>query len=288
MRKLKMMVAALVCLGAMGASASRNITEEVRLAGKASFSLVQGELVSGSSLANAFDGQTGWANPCAQFVTLPTEAEPVVFDYIIADDFDDGQAFVASRIVLYGLNNYYDAARNPTFMDIYGSSDGGENWTLLYDDDWGCTFHGVGLYMNYWIPAEKRGAYRRFRFVVRGNFGSTSVTSPLAIMDIRVHQDVVWYVDPDGDDTTHSGTNGWDDAITITNAIVQGATFDEIHLKQGTHPVLKAMSHAKLFAILGGVFGRHGEPLWPRGGADVRPRRPRHGRQHFSTHVQFR
>jgi hypothetical protein len=64
--------------------AARDITAEVRAAGKASFELIQGTLASGSSIAKAFDGST---TSVANFSNKPSFSSPVVFDVVIGGKF---------------------------------------------------------------------------------------------------------------------------------------------------------------------------------------------------------
>ena len=228
--------------------AARDITADVRTAGKVSFELIQGTLASGSSIAKAFDGS---ATSVANFSNKPSFSSPVVFDVVIADDFDFSGAIVSR----FGLSYGTSSTAAPNYLRILGSNDGGTSWTELHDDDWGSyDVYTQNSYCIYWVKASSRGVYRRYRFEVRGNGGGASLSIP----EITIYSDKVWYVSPDGNDEVNTGTNGWADAITVTNAVAKAASHDVLLLKTGTHLVAEKMTHTKFLAVLGGYVGTEG------------------------------
>lgn len=228
--------------------AARDITADVRAAGKVSFELIQGTLASGSSIAKAFDGsETSVAN----FSNKPSFSSPVVFDVVIADDFDFSGAIVSRFALSYGASS----TAAPNYLRILGSNDGGTSWTELHDDDWGSyDVYCQKSHCIYWVKASGRGVYRRYRFEVRGNGGGASLSIP----EITIYSDKVWYVSPGGNDEVNTGANGWADAITVTNAVAKAASHDVLLLKTGTHLVAEKLMHTKFLAVLGGYVGTEG------------------------------
>ena len=262
---------AIFACAALSASAE-DITTAVRSAGKATITVVSGR-VTGGSLANAFNDAHGWAaNYClltasSEGYVVPSEENPVVIDYVIADDFRSGEDIVATRFQFWGLNNYYHGSYTPDYrssapkkFEIYGSNDG-ENWNKLVDDR-RLPAPGNGYSNNLIVPMKNRASYRRYRFKFIANNGYTGTDrGQLFIQDIHIMSDKVICVAPDG--SNDADGSSWAAATTPTNAVrlANAAEYTEIHCKAGHYTLPASCVYTKRVVQIGGFAGDDSDPL---------------------------
>lgn len=259
-------------------AATVDITAAVRSAGKASYQMVSGSVTYGS-MANAFDGGDVWAshNGCCftasgdkSELVVPTEDNPVVFDFIIDPTYADGAPVVVSRIKLSGCNNYWYKSQNkgfdfqplcPKAFKFYGSADG-SNWTLLYVyDGTGKWLPENGNHLFCVIPSERRGNYHHYRFEIDKVAGTpTDPNGTVFIQNLALFADQTYYAKPDGADENDGLT--WATATSLTNAYAKANAdhFYEVHLQEGTYLLPKGLPSTKIIAVLGGYAGTGDNP----------------------------
>ncbi len=258
---------------------AENIATAASSAGKATITLVKGRVTDGA-LANAFNGSHGWAaNYCLltaseEGFTLPSEETPIIIDYVIADDFRPGEDIIASRFVIWGINNkwsdYYSSAAK--WYEIYGSNDG-ETWTKIIENkpmsddsmEYGSRFltpAGANSSNSLIVPWKNRASYRRYRFKFIANDGYTDTTrGQLFIQDINIMSDNVIHVSPDG--SNDADGSSWESATTPTNAVrlANLADYTEIHCKAGRYTLPAACVYTKRIIQIGGFSGNPEKPL---------------------------
>ncbi|MBS7229335.1 MAG: hypothetical protein KIG49_07265 [Eubacteriales bacterium] len=259
---------------------AENIATAANSAGKATITLVKGRVTDGA-LANAFNGSHGWAaNYCLltaseEGFTLPSEENPIIIDYVIADDFRPGEDIIASRFVIWGINgskwvDYYSSAAK--WYEIYGSNDG-ETWTKIIENkpmsdesmEYGSRFlppAGANSSNNLIVPWKNRASYRRYRFKFIANDGYTDTTrGQLFIQDINIMSDTVIHVSPDG--SNEADGSSWESATTPTNAVrlANLSDYTEIHCKAGRYTLPAACVYTKRIIQIGGFSGNPEKPL---------------------------
>ena len=259
-------VALAAALAVAGLSArAEDITAAVRTAGKATITAVSGRVTSGT-LANAFDG-THTTSFCLMTAseegfTPPSEENPIIVDYVIADDFRPGEDIIASRFVVFGCYNSTYKTSAPLKFEIYGSSDG-EDWHKLTDDR--RLPHPANGYANSLIvPMKNRASYRRYRFKFTENNGYAGTDrGQLYLLDLRIYSSgTVIYVAPDG--SNDADGLSWATATTPTNAVRlanASSDFTEIHCNAGRYMLPAACSYTKRVLLIGGFVGDTSNPL---------------------------
>lgn len=271
-------VALAAALAVAGLSArAEDITASVRSAGKATITVARGRATN--SLASAFDGQYGWkASYCLltasdEGFTPPSEENPIIVDYVIADDFRPGEDIIVSRFVVYGVNNGNSVMDTSAakWYEIYGSNDG-ETWHKLVENrplaehskEYGNKFlapAGSGAYNNFIVPWKNRASYRRYRFKFTANNGYTDTDrGQLCIQDIQIHSDMIIYVAPDG--SNDADGLSWATATTPTNAVrlANATDYAEIHCKAGRYMLPASCVYTKRIILIGGFAGDSSNP----------------------------
>ena len=271
-------VALAAALAVAGLSArAEDITASVRSAGKATITVARGRATK--SLASAFDGKNGWANPYClltasdEVFTPPSEENPIIVDYVIADDFRPGEDIIVSRFVVYGVNGGNSGMDTSAakWYEIYGSNDG-ETWHKLVENrplaehskEYGNKFlapAGSGAYNNFIVPWKNRASYRRYRFKFTANNGYTDTDrGQLCIQDIQIHSDMIIYVAPDG--SNDADGLSWATATTPTNAVrlANATDYAEIHCKAGRYMLPASCVYTKRIILIGGFAGDSSNP----------------------------
>lgn len=273
-------VALAAALAVAGLSArAEDITAAVRTAGKATITVARGRATK--SLASAFDGKNGWAaaycllTASDEGFTPPSEENPIIVDYVIADDFRPGEDIIVSRFVVYGVNSGNKGMDTSAakWYEIYGSNDG-ETWHKLVENrplaehskEYGNKFlgpPGSNAYNNFIVPWKNRASYRRYRFKFTANNGYTGTDrGQLCIQDIQIHSDKIIYVAPDG--SNDADGLSWATATTPTNAVrLANATtgYAEIHCKAGRYMLPASCVYTKRVIQIGGFAGDDSDPL---------------------------
>ncbi|MBQ3315918.1 MAG: right-handed parallel beta-helix repeat-containing protein [Kiritimatiellae bacterium] len=257
---------------------AEDITAAVRSAGKATITVARGRATK--SLASAFDGKNGWAaaycllTASDEGFTPPSEENPIIVDYVIADDFRPGEDIIVSRFVVYGVNqgNKGMDTSAAKWYEIYGSNDG-ETWHKLVENrplaehskEYGNKFlspAGSNAYNNFIVPWKNRASYRRYRFKFTANGGYTGTDrGQLCIQDIQIHSDKIIYVAPDG--SNDADGLSWATATTPTNAVrlANAAAYTEIHCKAGHYTLPASCVYTKRVIQIGGFAGDDSDPL---------------------------
>lgn len=264
---------------------AENLTATAMAQGKAEISVVSGRVTSGK-IANAFDSDT--YNYGSSFCVLtassegfvpPSEENPIIIDYVIADDFREGEDIVASRVVVYGLygkaatyQNVY-ASSVIKWFEVLGSNDG-VTWNKLVENkpfadhigrQYGNKFldpAGANKSNNIIVPWKNRASYRRYRFKIVANNGYADTDrGQLCIQDIAIISDKVIHVAPDG--SNDADGSSWESATTPTNAVrlANLAHYTEIHCKVGRYMLPASCVYTKRVIQIGGFSGNSEKPL---------------------------
>lgn len=243
---------------------AEDITAAVRSAGKATITAVSGRVTSGT-LEKAFDG-THTTSYCLMTAseegfTPPSEENPIIVDYVIADDFRPGEDIIASRFVVYGCYNADYKTSAPLKFEIYGSSDG-EDWHKLTDDR--RLPPAANTFANsLMVPMKNRASYRRYRFKFTKNNGYAGTDrGQLYLLDLRIYSSgTVIHVAPDG--SNDADGLSWATATTPTNAVRLAAAagdYAEIHCKAGRYMLPASCSYTKRVIQIGGFAGDDSNP----------------------------
>ena len=264
---------------------AENLTATAMAQGKAEISVVSGRVTSGK-IANAFDSDTYDYGSSFCVLTAssegfvpPSEENPIIIDYVIADDFREGEDIVASRVVVYGLygkattyQNVY-ASSVIKWFEVLGSNDG-VTWNKLVENkpfadhigrQYGNKFldpAGVNSSNNIIVPWKNRASYRRYRFKIVANNGYADTDrGQLCIQDIAIISDKVIHVSPGG--SNDADGSSWESAITPTNAVrlANLANYTEIHCKAGRYMLPASCVYTKRVIQIGGFSGNPEKPL---------------------------
>ena len=160
-------------------AAAFDLTAKVRAAGAATVDLKQGEYYDETAypIDNAFNGDTEPASAEGRVLvkTNPSEAEPVIITYDIADSFTGPTEVSSVKLIIAG--DGYGVGRAPKFYALQASEDGATGWTTLVE----VTAENVASFAawststrtrTHDVPMTKRHPYRHYRFVCTANNGS--------------------------------------------------------------------------------------------------------------------
>ena len=153
-----------------------NITAVVRDGNAAVISMEKGTCKEAwYSVRKAFDGKIGdstWDGN-VMVVEKPTEENPVIVRYSLADDFQLDSRFVVTAFRFY--SSYSNTARSIAKIRLEASEDGNTDWCVLGENTFDVSLatlqEKVCTPFTVQIPAFARRDARHYRFVITDNLG---------------------------------------------------------------------------------------------------------------------